>query len=304
MFSRRIGLAVLAAVRSSPPLTAAPGRETDAPATAAGARTRRRSLRSPPSSTPPPTARSRRPGVPRVAEPRHGRGRRVRHSRGTPTRGARHRRQSPRPTHPRTGAAARRPSSCPSRRATRSSGHYCGPAVGQVIANYTWAVPLQANKYTQSQIAVWMATDANGGTSAFTMEDGLERATAGAPRRPATWDWVVTRLEDTDLDGTFGDQLHDYVRANMTGSGMALAISVKPHDPNGRFHLEQLAAAGRLRWPLDRCLWLVGDLRRDGQRAPVLHRLIRGRGRGHRPLLGSGAPHRRHDPRPPQRFVW
>ena len=114
---------------------------------------------------------------------------------------------------------------------------YCGPAVGQVIANYTWAVPLQANKYTQNQIAAWMATDANGGTSAFTMEDGLELATAGAPRRPAGWDWVVTRLEDTDHDGTFGDQLHDYVRANVTGSRMALAISVKPHDPNGRFHL-------------------------------------------------------------------
>jgi len=116
-------------------------------------------------------------------------------------------------------------------------GHYCGPAVGQVIANHSWAVPLNANKFTQGQIASWMQTDQNGGTSAFTMEDGLEVATLGAPRRPANWDWVVSRLEDTDRDGTFGDQLHDYVRANVSGSNMALAIPVLPHEKNGRFHL-------------------------------------------------------------------
>lgn len=116
-------------------------------------------------------------------------------------------------------------------------GHYCGPAVGQVIANYTWAVPLNANKYTQAQLASWMRTDQFGGTSSFWMQAALDTATAGAPRRPANWDWVVTPLEDTDRDGTFGDQLHDYVRSNVSGSRMALAISVKPHDPNGRFHL-------------------------------------------------------------------
>jgi hypothetical protein len=116
-------------------------------------------------------------------------------------------------------------------------GHYCGPAVGQVIANYTWAVPLDANKYTQNQIAVWMHTDEFGGTSSFWMQAGLDTATARAPRRPAGWDWVVTRLEDTDRDGTFGDQLHDYLRSNVSGSRMGLAISLKPHDRNGRFHL-------------------------------------------------------------------
>lgn len=119
----------------------------------------------------------------------------------------------------------------------QTRGHYCGPAVGQVIANYTWAVALNANKYTQAKIAGWMQTDANGGTSAHTMEDGLELATARAPRRPANWDWVVTSLADVDGDGKFGDQLHDYVRANVSGSGMALAIPVLPHERNGRFHL-------------------------------------------------------------------
>jgi hypothetical protein len=28
----------------------------------------------------------------------------------------------------------------------QTRGHYCGPAVGQVIANYTWAVPLTAKQ--------------------------------------------------------------------------------------------------------------------------------------------------------------
>ena len=52
-----------------------------------------------------------------------------------------------------------------------------------------------------------MRTDANGLTSAQT-EDGLEPATAGAPRRPDGWNWVVTPPEDSDHDGTVGDQLH------------------------------------------------------------------------------------------------
>jgi hypothetical protein len=119
----------------------------------------------------------------------------------------------------------------------QTRGHYCGPAVGQVIANYTWAVQLDANKYTQAKIAVWMRTDELGGTSAFTMADGLDIATARAPRLPANWDWVVTTLEDTDRDGTVGDQLHNYVRANISGARMALAIPLKPHEKNGRFHL-------------------------------------------------------------------
>jgi hypothetical protein len=120
-------------------------------------------------------------------------------------------------------------------------GHYCGPAVGQVIANYTWAVPLDVNKYSQTKIAGWMRTDELGGTSAFTMADGLDTATAGAPRRPADWDWVVTALKDTDGDGTVGDQLHDYVRANISGSRMALAIPVLPYEKDGRFHLSSWA---------------------------------------------------------------
>jgi hypothetical protein len=121
------------------------------------------------------------------------------------------------------------------------NGRYCGPAVGQVIANYAWAMGSGRNKYSQSTIAGWMSTDANGGTNAHALEDGLERATAGAPRRPANWDWLVTYLRDTDRDGALGDQLQDYVRAAVSGSRMPLAIPVKPYDPNGRYHLTSWA---------------------------------------------------------------
>lgn len=120
-------------------------------------------------------------------------------------------------------------------------GHYCGPAVGQVIANYSWAMGAGRNVFTQQQLATWMGTDANGGTSSQAMANGLEIATRGAPRRPAAWTWVVTPLRDTDADGHVGDELHGYIRANVTGSRMPLAFSLKPHDRFGRYHLSSWA---------------------------------------------------------------
>ena len=35
-------------------------------------------------------------------------------------------------------------------------GHYCGPAVGQVIANYSWAMAAGRNVFSQQQLAGWM----------------------------------------------------------------------------------------------------------------------------------------------------
>lgn len=114
---------------------------------------------------------------------------------------------------------------------------YCGPATGQVIANYSWAVGSGVNKYTQAKIAGWMQTDINGGTSAPLLEDGLELGTRGSPRRPAGWDWVVLDVRDRDGDGHTGDELQGYVRSNVSNSKMPLAIPVKPHDPNSNFYL-------------------------------------------------------------------
>ena len=115
--------------------------------------------------------------------------------------------------------------------------YYCGPAVGQVIANYAWGVSSGSNKYSQGTIAGWMGTDVRFSTTAGDLVYGLERATAGSPRRPANWAWVVTQLTDSDRDGAVGDQLHDYVRWNVSGSKMPLAFAVKPHDRNSRYHL-------------------------------------------------------------------
>jgi hypothetical protein len=114
---------------------------------------------------------------------------------------------------------------------------YCGPATGQVIANYTWAVGAGQNRFTQDQIATWMSTNINGGTDAFNLERGLERATAGAPRRPANWDWVVINLRDHNGNGLVGDELHGYARSNISGSRMALAVPVKPHEPQAAIFL-------------------------------------------------------------------
>lgn len=129
-------------------------------------------------------------------------------------------------------------------------GHYCGPAVGQVIANYSWAMAAGRNAFTQQKIAGWMSTDLNGGTGAFQMEFGLEKATARSPRRPGGWDWLVTVLEDTDRDGWVGDQLDAMVRSNISNSRMPLAIPVKPHDPNSP------SGAHLSSWPQP--VWSVG----------------------------------------------
>lgn len=116
-------------------------------------------------------------------------------------------------------------------------GHYCGPAVGQVIANYAWAMSSGADRYSQSTIASWMKTDVYGMTNAPELAAGLERATSGAPRRPAGWAWVVTYLRDLNRSGSTGDELQGYVRASISSSKMPLAIPVKPHDPKSRYNL-------------------------------------------------------------------
>ncbi|MGH2428885.1 MAG: hypothetical protein ACRDGV_08370 [Candidatus Limnocylindria bacterium] len=116
-------------------------------------------------------------------------------------------------------------------------GHYCGPAVGQVVANYSWAMAANANKFSQRQIAIWMKTDVNGQTSSPELAAGLNTATHASPREPAGWNWVVINLRDRNGNGLVGDELHGYVRSNVSVSKMPLAIPVKPHQPGAQFHL-------------------------------------------------------------------
>jgi hypothetical protein len=93
------------------------------------------------------------------------------------------------------------------------------------------------NVFSQQQLAGWMRTDIDGGTSSQSLANGLEVATRGAPRRPAVWQWVVSPLSDGDRDGHVGDELHGFVRANVSGSKMPLAFSLKPHAFGAKYRL-------------------------------------------------------------------
>jgi hypothetical protein len=109
--------------------------------------------------------------------------------------------------------------------------HYCGPAVGQVISNYAWAMKPGTNKHSQDAIATWMKTNIYGQTSAPELAIGLQKATAGGARHRAGFSWGITDLEDTDRDGTTGDQLHGYLMSAISGTKMPIALAVKPHEP-------------------------------------------------------------------------
>ena len=69
------------------------------------------------------------------------------------------------------------------------------------------------------------------------MEAGLETATAGAPRRPANWNWVVTNVTDQNGNGGTGDEVFNFLRSNISGSKMPLAIPVKPHASGALYWL-------------------------------------------------------------------
>lgn len=109
--------------------------------------------------------------------------------------------------------------------------HYCGPAVGQVIANYAWAMKSGANKHSQDVIAGWMKTNVYGQTSAPELAAGLQKSTIGGPRHKSGFTWGITNLIDTDGDGTTGDQLHGYLMSAISGAKMPIALAVKPHEP-------------------------------------------------------------------------
>jgi hypothetical protein len=113
----------------------------------------------------------------------------------------------------------------------QTKNHYCGPAVGQVVSNYAWVMNAGANKFAQNVIAGWMKTDVSGQTSAPELVAGLHKGTFGSPRHKAEFRWAITNLEDTDGDGTTGDQLHGYLMSAISGAKMPVAIALKPHEP-------------------------------------------------------------------------
>lgn len=116
---------------------------------------------------------------------------------------------------------------------------YCGPAVVQVASNWSWMKASGANKHTQQVISNnWTKTDANGGTDAYKLRDGMNGATASSPRRPpAPFAYVVQPLVDTDGDGTAGDQMHNYIETDINTDHMPVAIPLKPHQPGAQVWL-------------------------------------------------------------------
>jgi hypothetical protein len=119
----------------------------------------------------------------------------------------------------------------------QAKSYYCGPAVGQVISNYAWAMASGKNKFGQTTIAGWMKTDIYGQTSAPELAVGLNRATSGSPRHKPGFTWGITDLRDTDGDGSTADQLQSYLMSAISGGRMPIAMAVKPHDPGSAYNL-------------------------------------------------------------------
>jgi hypothetical protein len=119
----------------------------------------------------------------------------------------------------------------------QAKSYYCGPAVGQVISNYAWAMATGKNKFSQATIAGWMKTDINGLTNAPELAAGLNRATAGSPRHKPGFSWGITDLRDLNGSGSTSDELQTYLVSAISSVRMPVAIAVKPHDPGSVYNL-------------------------------------------------------------------
>lgn len=96
--------------------------------------------------------------------------------------------------------------------------YWCGPAVGQVMSNYSWGMGAAQNKYTQAQIASWMRTEINRQTFLGDFIAGVNRAT----RRPSNFVYLqkhapsFTNWHNTIISGVYNWRL-------------PLAAGVNPH---------------------------------------------------------------------------
>jgi hypothetical protein len=114
---------------------------------------------------------------------------------------------------------------------------YCGPATVQVVSNKQWGIYSSndnTNKYTQQKISdTWTLTDANGLTSPYREEVGLNGSTSG--RRPSGFAYLRYQV-------TSGSDWHNKIVTDVTDWGMALTASVAPHDPGASYFLSS--------WPI------------------------------------------------------
>lgn len=151
----------------------------------------------------------------------------------------------------------------------QSTDYNCGPAVAQVIINYTRGlssssldgVSTETNWTSQSTLGRWMGTTVLYGTGA----PGVTRAlnVSGGLRKPfAAWSYATERT------GT-AKNLHDKVVTDIAVYDMPLAIAVNPHMAKVGIH--QLAS-----WPDERPLarhWIVirGYEGLWGSPSPLIH---------------------------------
>ena len=198
------------------------------------------------------------------------------------------------------------PSRLPRGRARdQTRGHYCGPGRGAGDRQlHVGRGAERGNKYTQAKIAAWMRTD---DSAARALHAWPTASRWRPPERP------VARRIGTGWSRPRGHRPRRHVRRpaprlrsrEHQRHADGLAIPVKPHERDWRFHLEQLAAAGGFAGPLDRRLRLARPVRRErtsrGSTTPT-----RRRTRADRPVA-SGTPMRHiggmirdHT----QRFVW
>ncbi|HEX2221775.1 MAG TPA: hypothetical protein VHK06_04555 [Candidatus Limnocylindria bacterium] len=118
--------------------------------------------------------------------------------------------------------------------------YWCGPAVGQVMSNYTWGMGASANKYSQSQIASWMRTEINGQTFLGDFIYGVNRAT----RRPSNFVYMqkhapsFSNWHNTIIAGVYSWRLPLAAGVNPHAIGSSVWIISWPQEKNAAHYIE------------------------------------------------------------------
>ena len=118
--------------------------------------------------------------------------------------------------------------------------YWCGPAVGQVMSNYSWAMGAAQNKYTQAQIASWMRTEINRQTFLGDFIAGVNRAT----RRPSNFVYIqkhapsFTNWHNTIISGVYNWRLPLAAGVNPHPFGSSVWIVSWPQERNAAHYIE------------------------------------------------------------------
>lgn len=118
--------------------------------------------------------------------------------------------------------------------------YWCGPAVGQVMSNYTWGMGAAQNKYSQAQIASWMRTEINRQTFLGDFIAGVNRAT----RRPSNFVYMqkhapsFSNWHNTIISGVYNWRLPLAAGVNPHPFGSNVWIVSWPQERNAAHYIE------------------------------------------------------------------